>query len=727
MELTNIINTALLIAFLWNMGLGFLVYFRPSPHRSVNVSFSLFTWALAGWTLSILLMYLFIDPVWKLFWGRMSFVAASNIPSTFLFFSLVFPKEMKPLSSLKRALIFLPSTLFGLISFTDWMVRSAQWDTMMVNYGPAHKIFSIYFISAMSGGIFFLVRSYKNSVGLERLQVKYCFLGTFITTIPATTLNLILPLLGTSRLSHFGPATTLIMVSFITYSILEHRLMDINIVLKKGTTYVLLMFLLFVPSSLIIVYSEKFLFHRIDYLFSAITLLTLFFVALFFNMIKRRTEKAVEQLFFKNHYDYRETLGKFSKAMVTILDLQSLSKEIIETITQTMGVEKASLFLLNEEKGGYYILESKRVTMALPPSGLPKGDPLPRYLQNVKEVVIREELAKGIHVQELNAVVQSMAQLQAEVSIPLISKGPLIGMINLSHKFNRDIYSHEDIELLSTLANQTAIAIENARLYEDLKRSKSYIRRADRLASLGTLTAGLAHEIRNPLVAIKTLTQLLPERLDDEEFRNHFLQIASGEVDRISSLVNELLEFARPSEPRLELEDINGVLEGMLLLISTETKKKQIQIVKDYTSDLPAITIDREQIKQVFLNVLLNAIEATPVNGKITVRTRSFLKPGGDHYVQVEFTDTGCGIPREYLEDIFTPFFTTKSKGSGLGLSISNQIVQDHKGYIDVESHLKEGSTFFINLPVKQDPHPKRRRSDFKDPHRDHFDSFKRP
>jgi len=304
-----------------------------------------------------------------------------------------------------------------------------------------------------------------------------------------------------------------------------------------------------------------------------------------------------------------------------------------------------------------------------------------------------------------------MSLLEAEVSIPLIWKEQLIGMINLSHKFNRDIYSHEDIEWLSTLANQTAIAIENARLYEDLKRSKSYVRRADRLASLGTLTAGLAHEIRNPLVAIKTLTHLLPERLDDEEFRNRFLQIASGEVDRISSLVTELLDFARPSDPKWELEDVNTILDGMILLVSTETKKKLISMTKNYASNLPFVQIDREQIKQVFLNILLNAIDATSEKGKITVKTRSFMKPGGDPYVQVEFTDTGCGIPSDQLEEIFDPFFTTKTTGSGLGLSISNQIVRDHKGYIDVESQLGKGSSFFVNLPVNQD-HPKRRKND---------------
>ena len=396
--------------------------------------------------------------------------------------------------------------------------------------------------------------------------------------------------------------------------------------------------------------------------------------------------------------------------MVSILDLRSLSNRIVETIAQTMGVEKASLFIFNEEKEGYDLFESKNIKFAL--LFLPKGDSFPQYLQKNDEIIIREELIKQADIPELKAVVEKMSFLEADVSIPLVSRGQLVGIINLSHKFNKDIYSHEDLELLNTLANQTAIAIENATLYEDLKKSKSYLRRADRLASLGTLTAGLAHEIRNPLVAIKTFTQLFPERLDDEEFRNHFLNIASGEVDRISSLVNELLDFARPSVPKLELEDVNSVLDGMILLLSTESNKKQIQVIKNYDKELLPISIDREQIKQVFLNILLNAIEATPEHGTITVRTRYFMKPGGKPYAQIECTDTGCGIPSEQLEEIFNPFYSTKSTGSGLGLSISHQIIQDHNGYIMVESELDKGTSFFINLPIQQD-YQKKRKSDF--------------
>ncbi|OGP54264.1 MAG: hypothetical protein A2162_09065, partial [Deltaproteobacteria bacterium RBG_13_52_11b] len=664
----------LFCALLVNIGLGFLVYFKTKFRKNENLAFSILAWAAAGWIFSGFMTYFHEgDPI-IVFWAKMSFSTAGTIAFAFLYFALLFPGDRRNLNSTQLLLLALPCLFFIVVSFgTDQIVSSLGSGNKMFHYGPLYLLFSLYLIAYFISGFVSLIMTYQRSIGIERLQIKYVLLGMFFTAMLGVTTNLFLPMSGVSQFNWLGPTFTVIMVGTTTYCIIKHRLMDINIVLRKGTTYFLLMMVLFLPAALLLVYAQNLYFHQINYYFSIIVLLIVFLLTVFYDKVRAGAEKAVEQLLFKNRYDYRETLGAFSKAMVSILDLQSLSKKIIETITNTMGVEKASLFLLDEEKGGYYLLESKKVDVELSPSGLAKGDPLPRYLQKMNELVVREELLKGAHIQELNTVVQSMTQLEADVSIPLISKGDLIGMINLSHKFDKEIYSREDIELLSMLANQAAIAIENAKLYEDLKRSKSYIRRADRLASLGTLTAGLAHEIRNPLVAIKTLTQLLPDRLDDEEFRNHFLQIASGEVDRISSLVNELLEFARPSEPKLETEDINSIIDGMLLLVSTETKKKFIQIVKEYTHDVPPVTVDREQIKQVFLNVLLNALEATPENGMITVKTRSFSKPGGEHYVQVEFTDTGCGIPSEYLEDIFTPFFTTKMKGSGLGLSISSQ------------------------------------------------------
>jgi signal transduction histidine kinase len=668
----------------------------------------LLSFVVSLWTWSIFGKELVFEKTTGLFIVRLVYASAIFIPPLFFHFICSLIKQIKNGLILTFYII---SLIFLVLDFTPLFIKDVRSILSFRHYGIpgiAFPFFVISFASIIGYSHYILIKYFKKSEGQKRNQIRYLLFATIIGFLGGATT--FLPNFNI-EIFPFGFYLISIYVGIMSYAIVKHRLMDINIILKKGTTYALLMILLYVPSFLFILLSQKVFFNKVNYLFSVTISALLILITIFFNRIKPQTEKVVEQLLFKDKYDYRETLGTFSKAMVTILDLQSLSNRIIETITQTMRVKKASLFLWNEEKGAYSLFESKNIKMNASTTLLSKNDPLPHYLQKIGEIIIREELAKGAKISELNDVIKKMSLLEAEVGIPLILKGQLIGIINLGYKFHKDIYSHEDIELLSTLANQTAISIENARLYEDLKKSKSYMRRADRLASLGTLTAGLAHEIRNPLVAIKTLTQLLPERLDDAEFRDQFLKIAAGEVDRISSLVTELLEFARPSDPKLELEDINTILDGMLLLVSTETKKKQINISKDYSSDLPPIRIDREQIKQVFLNILLNAIEATSENGKITVKTRSFIKPGGEPYVQIEFTDTGYGIPEDYLEDIFNPFFTTKSSGSGLGLSISNQIIQEHRGYINVESQLDRGSSFFINLPVNLD-HPKRRRDD---------------
>ncbi len=687
--------------------LGGLVFVKKGRDK-ISVTYALLNLSFFMWVFGIGMEIIAPNKYWGFFWNRWLYSGAIFIPTFYLQFIHFYLRRIK-----KEILIFcyIVSIIFFFFNFTPFFVKDLI-PKGSFNYasvpGILFPFFVLFFFLTIAYSFYIIIQVYKNSIGVQRNQAKFLLLSSIIGfSGGSTNFLLVFEFLYIPPIGNYFIALGLFI---LFYHIIRHR--DINIVLTKGTTYFIIGLLLLLPSIALITIGQKYFFGRMDYLFSIIVFSIILLVTTCFPKIKPFTEKIIEQFLFKDRYNYRDTLGQFSKAMVNILDLGSLSKRIIETMTQTLGADKASLFLLNDERGGFELFESKNITFSSPSPLLPKEAPLPAYLQKMKEIIVKEMLAKGIKIPDLKKVTEQMDELAAEVSIPLISKRQLVGIINLSHKFNKDMYYQEDIDLLTTLANQTAIAIENARLYEDLKKSKSYVRRADRLASLGTLTAGLAHEIRNPLVAIKTLTQLLPERLEDEEFRSHFLSIASGEVERISHLVNELLDFARPSNPKLEFEDINSILDGMILLVSTESKKKHIQIQKQYLPDLPPVKVDREQIKQVFLNILLNAIDATPENGTLTVKTRSFTKPGGELFLQVEFKDTGCGIPQEHLEEIFNPFFTTKTSGSGLGLSISNQIVQDHKGYISVESQVNQGTSFFVNLPVDQD-HPKRRRSDF--------------
>ena len=267
------------------------------------------------------------------------------------------------------------------------------------------------------------------------------------------------------------------------------------------------------------------------------------------------------------------------------------------------------------------------------------------------------------------------------------------------------MYSEEDLGLLTTMGQNAAIALDNATLYQDLKRSEVLMRRTDRLRSLETIAGGFAHEIRNPLTSIKTFVQLAPERTNDPEFMGQFSKTVCDDVDRIERLIQEILDYARYMEPKFMEEDFNEIVASCLYFIEVKADSKSITIEKDLTSDLPRVMVDRQQIKQVLLNLLLNALQAMPDSGgRLTVKTHRLTK-SLDSWVQVEVGDTGHGIAAEDLDHIFDPFFTTKHEsvereGTGLGLTIVHQIVQEHHGYIEVHSTVGSGTTFYVNLPV---------------------------
>jgi signal transduction histidine kinase len=292
--------------------------------------------------------------------------------------------------------------------------------------------------------------------------------------------------------------------------------------------------------------------------------------------------------------------------------------------------------------------------------------------------------------------------MACEVCVPLKAAGRLIAFITVGNKYDKKAYTLEDFHFLSLLANEAAIALENTRLYEDLKQSQELLARSDRLAAVGTLAAGIAHEIRNPLVSIHTFTQLLPERLDDPEFRTTFLRIASDEVARASALIDDLLTFARPSPSATHQVDLNAILEQMVRLLDGQAKKKAIRLIFSPSASLLPVLADEGQLKQVFMNLLLNALQATPQGGEISLTTQTVRDQRGKECCRVVVQDTGEGILPEHKEQIFDPFFTTKSSGTGLGLFIAYQIVAEHGGYIDVESLRGEGTSFYVHLPYPQ-------------------------
>lgn len=244
-----------------------------------------------------------------------------------------------------------------------------------------------------------------------------------------------------------------------------------------------------------------------------------------------------------------------------------------------------------------------------------------------------------------------------------------------------------------------------------LKKMEEQIRRTDRLSSIGTLSAGMAHEIKNPLVTIKTFTQLLPQQYTDSDFRHTFFDLVGQEVKRIDTIVNRLLNFARPAKASLKPVSLHEIIENSLHLAEQQLLQHEIKLERYLDAKRHMIEADAEQLNQTFVNFFLNATHAMSKGGTLTVRT-SIVRHSQDiplvngmqngDRIQVDVQDTGYGIAPENLSKIFDPFFTTKEDGVGLGLSVSHGIIQEHNGTIDVESEQGKGTVFHVQFPLSK-------------------------
>lgn len=276
-------------------------------------------------------------------------------------------------------------------------------------------------------------------------------------------------------------------------------------------------------------------------------------------------------------------------------------------------------------------------------------------------------------------------------------------------------FAAEEADALAGIEGQApgAILVLNDRTA--LRKLEQQIRQNERLASIGTLAAGTAHEIKNPLVSLRVFTQLLPKRYDDPEFRASFHELVGGEINRIEHIVNQLLNYARPSKPALASLHLHEVIESVLRFVEPQASKNHVTLHNELEAENDFILGDNNMLRQVFLNLLLNAIQAlADRGGNVTVRTRlergfpGDVSEAAEPVIAAEVLDDGPGIPPEMLPHVFDPFFTTKDNGTGLGLSVSHTIVREHGGFIEATSDLGRGSCFCLRLQIAQGiaPHP---------------------
>ena len=289
------------------------------------------------------------------------------------------------------------------------------------------------------------------------------------------------------------------------------------------------------------------------------------------------------------------------------------------------------------------------------------------------------------------------------LSVPLIFAGKAIGTLNVyigePHKF-----SDEEVRILSALAELSAIALEKARLYERVVDVEEQLRQNEKLSALGLLAAEVAHEIRNPLTVMKMLYHSLDLKFPQADPRNVDARIIGEKMELLNKIVEQILDFARTTEPKLSAVNLNELIDELGLLVRHKLRNLNIQLTQNLAADLPVIMADATQLEQAFLNLILNAAESMPEGGKLSIVSRAVHLPRTSDlptYVAVEFTDSGAGMTPEQQRRAFSSVLTTsKPKGTGLGLAIVGRVVETHRGKVKIRSSMGRGTTMTVLLPV---------------------------
>ncbi|MDD5774032.1 MAG: ATP-binding protein [bacterium] len=744
-----------LIVLLAYFLLGTFVFFR-NRYGNQNRAYAFVCLTTGIWAISdfLLALKLPIDKTLYLYIIKFLHIGTIFFPSAFARLSLSIFDE-SPKKYFRYFLNYFPLLLWVLTLFTPFMLndlileKTTSYSRYFPKPGILYNLVTLFTVWVICYWFYKLIYYYKRTTGLKKTQIKYFLLASSVGILAIIVVFLNLFGIEVPPIDNFISIGYLLIM---TYAIVRHHLLDIHAIITKAATYFVLSILtalLFVP---VLLAWEDYLFGGItnhnmvvfNWWISITVFLITLIVSLFYPKIIAKMQKKFKDIFFREKYDYKEVIDELNNAIVNVLDLHSLLKVIVEQLNRAFEVNKISIIALDQKKNNYKIFYSNGLEQELIDSfKIMPSDHFIDAMKDTKKIIIKEERermleepvyqdaikkykesqkqdAEGQEEKEVENkreisglsekewkrlnywfIVKEMKMISAEISIPLFLHDKLVGIISMDMKGNKDAYSDEDLVLLNTLSTQAAVAIQNAQLIEMDTQRFQMVRHMDKLASLGLLVSGVAHEIRNPLGTIKTFFQLFPERCDNEEFKTDFYKLAMGEADRISRLVDEILGFSRKKGAKLVSENLNVFIEKIIIFVAMETKRKNVKFEKHYDVKIPMIMFDPEKMKQVFINFFMNAIEAMKKGGTLSVSTQKIDIKGKD-YIRIDISDTGEGISEENLGNLFTPFFTTKDDGTGLGLSISHQIIADHNGMIEIKSQLNLGTTFYIYLPVEQ-------------------------
>ena len=710
----NIYSFSSLIASIFCLTSGIFVLVKR--YRDKKCRYFAIASILTGlWSLFPFAISIAPDKTSALFFARLIYIPAIFTAPAWLQFVFSVIKE-KWLKKERWMLIssYVLSVPLLLFSFSPLFLKGVN--RFAPHFSVAPGPLYTYFVSIFALIFFYVIRTifhtFKAASGYYRNQLKFILLSFIFGFL--------------SGALHFGAAYfnrepfphDLFLIGYtglIAYAIFRYRLMDITVTITRTGVFVAVYTLVLGIPFLLAVWGKPWLIGPLGANWWVGPLILMAALATAGPYVYIFLEKRTEAILLREQRRYQETLKQAARELARIRNLKRLLKLITHIVTKTVRISHSSIYLY-DDKSDQFLLKAGRNLKRNQTVFLNKENPLIRWLENQKEPLVYEEIireAQNGSKPVFKGLTQQMDFLNAAVIVPGLLKDKLLGFLVLGNKRSGGFYSTEDLNTFSVLASEVALAIENALLYGNIEeqvrqRTKELIDvqkqliQAEKMATVGTLAGGVAHEINNPLTAILTNVQMLlalNNSLDVDSKES--LELIEEATKRCRTIVQKLMTYAKKPLETAEIYELNllNVIKNVVLFLEYQLGQDNIKIIVDAKENAYSVMGNQNELEQVITNIVLNARDAIrqiKKGGNINI---SLSKSG--EWIRIEIKDEGIGIPQEAIPKIFDPFFTTKEvgKGTGLGLSICQSIVEKHNGLIAVKSEPNKGSIFTIQFP----------------------------
>ncbi len=686
-----------------------ILVFRQNTKSIVNRTFFLKCFFAGFWLLTISIVYICRIPETALVWYRyFTFFGVVNIMPSIYFFSVVWAgvyQRQKHLIPVSYA-VFL---LFYILNLTTDKVVTGHMQYYFWGYYPKYGVLGIPFIACFVilslMGIFNAYGTYHRETDPVKKAQKRIILTVFAIGLIAG--GDFIPKFFRISLYPIGYVLILLYISLIGYSIVRYKAFEIETVIHKTAMWVLSFMLIIVPLFLANEWASPRMQDNklLHILFWTVTLLILIFYL-------RAVQPRIDHVFQRRRANLERIATSFAEDLVYLKELPQLIRRVELTIREALYPQSIAIYIYNEDKRNYRLVN--RINSGSDIAELPAQDHFLQWVNGYGKIIYKE----FVDIDPAYAAIKKEAdeyfnQTGAHVVVPLVLNERLLGIVNLGKKTSLQNYAAAEFHFLLALKNQFTIALSNSLVYQNIEeqvrqRSEELVAmqkqliQAEKLATVGTLSGGVAHEINNPLTAILTNVQMLladGRKLDDDSRES--LELIEEATKRCRTIVQKLMTYAKKPLETAEVGrvDLLTVVEKVLSFLSFQLEQENITVAVDSRGRRYPVIGNQNELEQVVTNIILNARDAMK-QAKDRGVIHISLFDAGD-WINLCVKDEGPGIPPEIVSKIFDPFFTTKDvgKGLGLGLSICQSIVEKHSGMITVQSEEGKGTVFKIKIP----------------------------